>query len=78
MNWNAEPRDVVEKAAAAGDPDAQTALRIHQSIDRIEANVEGIRTSLYQNRDALQRDLQAIRTTMKERHVRTRSWWRFW
>lgn len=78
MNWNAEPRDVVEKAAAAGDPDAREALRIHQSIDRIEANVEGIRDGLYRHSAALKRDLHAIRTMMKDRHLSTRSWWRWW
>lgn len=78
MNWNAQPRDVVEQAAAAGDPEAQSALRIHQSLDRIGANIEGIRSSLHKNSDALHRDLQAIRNTLKDRPVRTRPWWRWW
>lgn len=60
MNWNAEPRDVVELAALAGDLEAQSTIRMHQSLDRISTSMDKLRDSMRSNHDELIRDLKSL------------------
>jgi len=46
MDWNKEPRSVVERAAAKGDEGAIACLRLHQRLDGVDSAVDGLRIEL--------------------------------
>lgn len=48
-DWNTQPREAVARAAAAGDPGAQLALRLHESLDRAGAELAALRAELEQH-----------------------------
>jgi hypothetical protein len=46
IDWWKQTRDAAEAAAAAGDEGAKAALQIHERLDRIDASVRDIRTTM--------------------------------
>jgi hypothetical protein len=48
IDWNTQPREAVERAAADGDLLAQSALRITHRLDRLEANAAATRQVMRQ------------------------------
>jgi hypothetical protein len=63
IDWNKQPRHAVERAAEAGDVGAQTVLRVHQSLDRIESGVNKLRKDILASYDRLEKQLsEAIKS----------------
>jgi hypothetical protein len=53
MNWNQRPRDEVERAAIAGDRDAIACLKVHQTFDRMDAQMQAMHESLVRLRQTI-------------------------
>lgn len=60
-DWNTRPRAEVEAAAKAGDKEAQSCLRIHESIDRIEARMDGFHKEMTESFDEMNQRIDKLR-----------------
>ena len=68
MDWNTQPRSVVAEAAAAGDDQAQSTLRLYEELDQLKASVVAFEASFAEYRndmsaslDMLSADIRSLR-----------------
>lgn len=65
-DWNKKTRAECEAWAEAGDAGAAAALRLHQSLDRIEASVQGFKREMEQGFASLGQSIAEAQAATRE------------